>query len=164
MSGLRPRVRRSVAYARRIENSVVVMGGAARPEALATEPGKVYCRGRIDCGLLPVGMSSGWRRAPKRWRLRVALCQFHRKVHEFQCLETFDILAKISQLSLDIDCPSCYYSKADLEVHPKWGRPRKMFEADNGCLWHCRSALADAEYSHRHFESVAVSPTAHLYN
>ena len=100
----------------------------------------------------------------KPGRLRVALYQFHRKVLEFQCLAAFDTLAKILQIELDIDGPRCYYTRADLEVHPKWGRPQKMFLADNGCLWHCRSALADAEYSHRHFESVAVSPTAHLYN
>ena len=60
-----------------------------------------------------MGMFSGWLRGRKPGRLRVALYQFHRKVLEFQCLETFDILAKISQLSLDIDCPSCYYHKAD---------------------------------------------------
>ena len=107
---------------------------------------------------------SGQPRALQAFPLQVDLRQFHGKGLEFQCLGTIDALSKRPPLALDTDCQRCYHTGADLEVLPKRGRPRKIYLADNGCLWHCRSALADVELSHRHFESVAVSPTAHLYN
>jgi hypothetical protein len=98
------------------------------------------------------------------WWLGATLLQIGKKELESNSFWALETSGKMVNFCLDSHSSLWYYVGADKSADLKGAVFAKIYLADNGCLWHCWSALADVKVSRRHFESVAVSPTAHLNN